>query len=85
MTIDWAICYVCIYVPYSFYMSVSTLVGAALGEGDVKKAKQTFRLIFIFCSVIVTIIASLTFLFAGRIVQIYDDDVEVIKYSTTGL
>jgi Na+-driven multidrug efflux pump len=46
MSIDWAISYLMIYIPYSFYMSVSTLVGAALGEGDIKKAKQTFKFIF---------------------------------------
>ena len=66
-------------------MSVTTLVGAALGEGDVKKAKQTFRLIFLFCSVIATIIFSVTFLFAERIVQIYESDIDAVAYGTTGL
>jgi len=62
MSIDWSISFLCIYIPYSFYMSVSTLVGTALGQGDVKKAKDTFRLIFVFCSVIVTVICSAMFL-----------------------
>lgn len=85
MSIDWAISYLCIYIPYSFYMSVSTLVGAALGQGDVKKAKDTFRLIFLFCSVIATVICSVTFLFAEQIVNFYDSDVEVKAYGTAGL
>jgi Na+-driven multidrug efflux pump len=49
-------------------MSVSTLVGAALGEGDIKKAKETFRLLFVFCSAIVTLICSATLLFSTEIV-----------------
>jgi Na+-driven multidrug efflux pump len=68
MSIDWSISYLCIYIPYSFYMSVSTLVGAALGEGDIKKAKETFRLLFVFCSAIVTLICSATLLFSTEIV-----------------
>jgi len=85
MSIDWAISFLCIYIPYSFYMSVSTLVGAALGEGDVIKAKETFRLIFLFCSVMATVICSVTFLFAERIVGFYDDDIAIVAYATTGL
>jgi Na+-driven multidrug efflux pump len=85
MSIDWAISYLCIYIPYSFYMSVSSLVGAALGEGDVKKAKETFRLIFTFCSVIATVICSATFLFSEQIVKFYDSDIDVVVYATSGL
>ena len=85
MSIDWAISFLCIYIPYSFYMSVSTLVGAALGEGDVKKAKRTFRLIFLFCSVIAMAITCVTFIYAHRIIQIYSSDPDVVFYGTTGL
>ena len=81
MSIDWSISYLCIYIPYSFYMSVSTLVGAALGEGDIKKAKETFRLLFIFCSAIVTFICSVTLLFSKEIVQLYATNATVVEWA----
>ena len=64
MSVDWAISLICIYIPYSFYMSVSALVGAALGEGDIKKAKETFRFLFMFCTVVAVIISSAVYMFS---------------------
>jgi len=85
MSIDWSIAYLYIYIPYSFYMSISTLVGAALGEGDIKKAKKTFRLLFVFCSAIMFMVCSITLLFAQDIVKLYTGDAKVIEWAKVGL
>ena len=85
MSIDWAISYLMIYIPYSFYMSVTTMVGSSLGEGDIKKAKHIFKLIFQFCSIIATFICVTAFLFSDKIVEFYDEDPEVVAHASIGL
>ena len=49
MTIDYTITYLIVYVPYGFYNSTVALVGGALGEGDIPKAKKIFKISFYIC------------------------------------
>jgi Na+-driven multidrug efflux pump len=85
MSIDWSISFLCIYIPYSFYMSVSTLVGAALGEGDIRKAKDTFRIIFMLSATMVIAICTTMFLSSRNIVSFYATDPKVVSYASDGL
>lgn len=39
LAIDWSISFLLIYIPYSFYMSLSSMIGVALGEGNILKSK----------------------------------------------
>ena len=59
MTIDYTITYLIVYIPWGFYNSNVTLIGGALGEKNIKKAKKIFKITFYICLlVIMTFVAT---------------------------
>lgn len=77
LAIDWSINFLLVYIPYSFYLTISTLVGNSLGQGKVLQAKVIFRLTFYVCILIVGSIIAICQLYSRDIVKLYDDDVKV--------
>lgn len=85
LAIDWSISFLLVYIPYSFYMSLSSMIGAALGEGNILKAKQIFKLTFYICSFFGTLIIIFLYIYADKIISLYDEDRKIIKLSSAGL
>jgi Na+-driven multidrug efflux pump len=46
LAVDWNIKMLLIYLPYSFYLSITTLVGTSLGEGNVALSQRFGKLNF---------------------------------------
>lgn len=74
-----------IYIPYSFYLTISTLVGNSLGQGRVLQAKVIFRLTFYVCILIVGTIIAVCQLYSREIVKLYDDDKKVQDVAMEGV
>ena len=60
MTIDYTITYLIVYVPWGFYNSNVTLVGGALGERNISKAKKIFKITFYLCVVVIIAFVAVT-------------------------
>ena len=73
----------CIFViPMCIGFAISALVGAAIGQGDIRRAKKITNIAFIFS---VSVLISITFILqfvSYDIAKIYTDDVEMALRSS---
>jgi len=85
LAVDWNIKMLLIYLPYSFYLSITTLVGTTLGEGNIPQAKKIGKL-----NVYISLIFS-TFILVGcqsfikEIVNLYTVEPTIESVAVQGL
>ena len=85
MTIDYTITYLIIQIPWGFYNSIITLVGGALGERNIPKAKRIFKITFYICIMIIFAFVSIAIVFSEKIVSFYSDNMKVERIASRGL
>lgn len=61
------------------------MIGAALGEGNILKAKQIFKLTFYICTFFGGLIIICLVIFSDKIIALYDEDKKIISLSSAGL
>jgi len=60
--------------PLSFSFAISALVGASIGQGNIKKAKQIMKVSLVISSIIMLIAASLIRRYSLQITSIFTQD-----------
>lgn len=85
LAVDWNIKMLLIYLPYSFYLSITTLVGTSLGEGNIPQTKRVAKL-----NLYISIVFSAVILFACQgyvheIVGLYTDEPKISSVAVKGM
>jgi Na+-driven multidrug efflux pump len=71
---------ICNQVPQGFSLAASSLIGAAIGEANIPKAKSYIKLIFFFASFVLISIQLLIHLFKTLLVDLFTADVKIAEF-----
>ena len=73
------------FLPMSFSLAMSTLIGSALGQGNIYKAKRIIHLVTIICGSLVISIFILLNSHNVEIVKVYTSNTSIIRLASKNL
>lgn len=85
MTIDYSITYLVVFFSYGFYNANISLVGCALGEGNIPKAKKIFKISAYMCFFLIISFVLVSIIFSEKIVSLYSTNYDVKMIASHGL